>query len=761
MNALARRLPIPVLICLALGVLTLLLFLPSVQHDFLEYDDQYYVTENPSVQAGFTGKSFAWAFGFHAGNWHPLTWLSHILDCSLYGLNPARHHFTNVLLHTASTVLLFLVLFRMTWAPWRSACVAALFGWHPLHVESVAWISERKDVLCAFFWMLTLLAYVRYVEESKVQGPKCKARYGGALILFALALMSKPMAVTLPFVLLLLDWWPLERVGLKAQDPNFKTVFLLVREKIPFFILSAAVCTLTIQAQEFAIVSTAGLTLGQRVTHALVAYAHYAGVMFVPRGLAVFYPYEVEVPVGEIIVAGVVLATITALALYSARRRSWLATGWFWFLGTLVPVIGLVQVGDQAWADRYTYLPLIGLFVCVVWSVAEVVKIRQMLTVAAAVIAVFLLAATTRQLRHWKNTRTLFEHTARVTKDNHMAITMLGSLLAREGKLDEAMAQYRTALRLRPGFPEAHFFLGNALDQQGQLDEAIAEYEQALRFKPYLEQTHILLGIAHGKKKEFDLAAEHLLAALKINPDSAVAHNNLARIRHTQGRLDDAIEHYTVALGLDPKLAQAHNNLGIVLLQKGNLPDGTARLREALRLNPTNAESQFNLALALNQQEQWEEAAELFAKTVGMGFNDANAHYQFALALSRQEKTRESMSHFAQALLAQPDYPDALNGLSWILATAANPAFRNGTEAVRMAGRACELTAHKDPEKLKTLAAALAESGRFPEAIATAQQARDLAQTSNRTELTRHCEAMLGAFISSQPWRETGVNRSR
>lgn len=748
MNALARRLPIPFLICLALGAITLLLFLPSVQHNFLDYDDQYYVTENPAVQTGVTDRSLAWAFGFHAGNWHPLTWLSHMLDCSLYGLNPAGHHLTNILLHTASTVLLFLVLSRATRAPWRSASVAALFGWHPLHVESVAWIAERKDVLCAFFWMLTLLAYARYAEASKVQSRKARIWYGGALVLFILALMSKPMAVTLPFVLLLLDWWPLERVRLKP-------VFMLLLEKIPFFALSAAVCALTMQAQELAMVSTVGLTVAQRVTHALVAYAHYAGAMFVPRGLAVFYPYRIGISAGEIVFAGGALALITLLALQFARQRPWLAAGWFWFLGTLVPVIGLVQVGDQAWADRYTYLPLIGLFVCVVWSVAEAVKNRRVLTGMAAVIAVALLAGTTAQLRHWKTTRTLFEHTARVTKDNHMAITMLGSLLAREGKLPEAMERYRTALRLQPDFPEAHFFLGNALDQQGELDEAIAEYERALQFKPYLEQTQVLLGIAHGKKQRYEQASAHLLAALKLNPDSAVAHNNLARIHHTQGRLDDAIEHYTAALKLNPTLAQAHNNLGIVLLQKGELADGTVKLREALRLNPTNAESQFNLALALNQQEHWAEAAGWFAKTVGTGFNDANAHYQYALALARQHKPRDAMSHYAQALLAQPDFPDALDELAWILSTETDPEFRNGTEAVRMAERACELTARKDPAKLKTLAAALGENGRYPEAITIAQQASALARAAGRNELARICEAMLEMFKSSKPWHES------
>ncbi len=749
------------MIGLALALITLALYLPSLRHDFLFYDDQQYVTENARVLAGLSVSNVVWAFGYHAGNWHPLAWLSHMLDAQFYGSKPAGHHLTNVLLHVANTVLLFLVLKRLTGAAWRSAAVAALFGWHPLHVESVAWVAERKDLLCAFFWILTLGAYGKYAEaanfdksRASAQRPRARVWYGATLFAFVLALMSKPMAVTLPFVLLLLDFWPLRRLQLQPLNAGLKKVPRLLAEKIPFLILSAIACGLTMAAQEPAIVSTAGLPILQRAAHMLLAYQHYLGAMLVPRNLAVFYPYETVISTTEVLLAGLLLVAVTLVAVRGMRRCPYLILGWLWFLGTLVPVIGLVQVGDQAWADRYTYLTLIGPFVALVWGAAELWgNHRRALLVIATVVGMAMLVGTTRQLQHWKNTWTLFEHTAKVTRNNQMAVTLLGSELAREGRYEEAIEYYRTALRYKPRYPEAHFYLGIALDKLGKLDEAIDEYKQALAFKPAQEETHILLGLALTKQQRYDEAAACYLAALKRNPESARTHNNLARLYHTQGQLDAAIEHYFAALEADPHLAQAHNNLGILLLQKGRLAEGSAQLREALRLNPENLESQYNLALALNQQAQWSEAAALFAKTVGRTATDPNAHYQFALALGHLAKTREAMGHYASALLQQPDFADALNGLAWILATDANARLRNGTEAVRMAERACELTGRKDPEKLRTLAAAYAESGRYTEAIATVRSAQDLAGSLGRQELAQQCRMMLESFSSIQPWR--------
>jgi tetratricopeptide (TPR) repeat protein len=738
-----------------LALVTLAVYLPALHHGFVEYDDQQYVTENPRVQAGLTWTGLVWAFGFHAGNWHPLAWLSHMLDCQFYGSGAGGHHLTNVLLHVASTLLLFSVLNRMTNRMWRSAAVAALFAWHPLHVESVAWVAERKDVLCAFFWMLTLWLYVRYAAQPS------PARFLFTLGAFVLCLMAKPMGVTLPFVLMLLDYWPLNRVSeFASRLPETaplrfaqKTWRQLALEKVPFLALSAIACVLTLCAQELAIVSTAGLPVSQRAAHVLAAYNHYLVAMVVPRHLAVYYPYQIHLPTLAIVCAGTVLGLTTLLAIKNLKRRPYVMVGWLWYLGTLVPVIGLVQVGDQAWADRYTYLPLIGMFVLMVWFAFESIKSRALLQSASVMVAVVLITMTSMQLDYWKNTRTLFEHTAKVTPDNYMAVTILGSLLAKEGKLVEAMEYYQTALRYQPAFPEAHFFLGNALDEQGKLDEAIAEYQKALWFRPTQEQTHIFMGIALAKQKKYDEAIAHYTAALKLNPDSAVAQNNLARILHTQGRLDAAVEHYHAALAIDPNLALAHNNFGILLLQKGNLTEGAAQLREAMRLNPTNSETRLNLAFALNQQQQWPEAAELLSKIVRGNSPDAKAHYEFALALVHLKRPREAMSQYAATLLIQPDYPDALDGLAWILSTDANPAFLNGAEAVKMAWRACELTGWQDPLKLKTLAAAYAETGRFAEAINTVQTAKGLAMKTNRQELVNECSLMLDYFQRAERWR--------
>jgi tetratricopeptide (TPR) repeat protein len=765
------NLPRTRLICLALGLITMAVFAPSLTHAFLGYDDQQYVTENPQVLAGLTGHGVVWAFGRHAGNWHPLAWLSHMLDCQLYGLKPAGHHLTNVLLHVANTLLLFLILNRMTGALWRSALVAALFAWHPLHVESVAWVAERKDVLSAFFWMLTLWAYARYVEvqslKSKIQSPgadtprstlHASRYYLLSLCFFSLALMSKPMAVTLPFVLLLLDYWPLRRFQLSTLASQPAILRRLVWEKIPCFALAAVACVLTITAQQPAMVSTAGLRISQRLEHALVAYAHYLGALFVPRHMAVYYPYEKVVPAAEVVLAGVVLAVVSALVIRLAARRPYLATGWLWFLGTLVPVIGLVQVGDQAWADRYTYLPSVGLFIAVVWGVAELAGKSQagrvFLRWLAGAVGLAALVGTSAQLRYWKDTRTLFEHAAQVTRNNPLATTLLGTLLAKEGKLDQAIEYYRTALRYAPGFPEAHFYLGNAFDQQGKLEAAIAEYNRALWFKPTQEQAHILLGAALAKQGKLDQATAHYLTAIKLNAQSAVAHNNLAKLLHTQGRLDDAIAHYSAALEADPGSAQAHNNFGILLLQQGRLAEGAAQLREALRLKPGDPEAQVNLAQALAQQEQWSQAADLFAKTVTAATADPHVHCQYAVALAHLQRTREAMSHYASALLLQQDLPAALDGLSWILATDPNPGIRNSTQAVSMSERACELTGRKDPAMLKTLAAAYAEAGRFPESMATAQAAHDLAAQAARKGLADECLLLLERFKAAQPWRQ-------
>ena len=783
------------LLYVALGLITLALYSPSLTHEFLGYDDQAYVTENPSVRAGLSWSGLVWAGkSFSVSNWHPLTWVSHMLDCQFYGLKAWGHHLTNLLLHVANTLLVLLVFSRLTGALWRSACLAALFAWHPLHVESVAWIAERKDVLSTFFFLLTLWAYAGYglgreaeaqSPKSKLQSPKARLNfYLLSLVFFACGLMSKPMVVTLPFVLLLLDYWPLGRMFGRMQPgevaggaASATSLIRLLVEKLPFFVLSAGTCVATVLAQQqgFAVVSRAGLPLGRRLAHALVSYQHYLGATFLPHGLAAHYPYAAKDPTWAVASAGLLIALLTLLAVGLAQRKRYLLVGWLWFLGTLVPVIGLVQVGDQAWADRYTYVPLIGIFVALIWGVGDLAGLvvapcagtargttaavsggkiyRLGLLILLAVIPVVLLACTGLQLRNWRNTRVLFEHAATVVPGNSKALTVLGSLAAEEGKTGEARRLYNRALHYSPHHPETHFHLGKLLDEEGKLDQAIGEYSQILWADQWREKAHLGIAIALAKQQRYDEAVQHYEAVLALNPASAVAENNLARVRHTQGKLEEAMKHYAAALKLNPALAQAQNNLGVLLLQRGQVEQGAAHLRAALKLNPGDTQCEYNLALALNQLKHWEQAAGLFSRLAPGRMQDANLFCEYGLALANLGRTREAMSRYARSLLLEPDNPEALNGLGWIAATAPQPEYRNGPEAVKMAERACELTERKRPAMLATLAAAHAEVGHFAEAITAAQAAMDAATKADSREAPERYAQLLEAFRAGKPWR--------
>jgi tetratricopeptide (TPR) repeat protein len=740
-------------ICAALAAITVAVFSPVFHYDFLTFDDQIYVTENPYVLSGLNSNSLAWAFQTStSGNWLPLTWISHMLDFQCYGMKAGGHHLTNVLFHAANVALLFLLLQKMTGAIWRSALVAALFAWHPAHVESVAWIAERKDVLSSFFGLLTLLAYVRYTDECKVQSAKRKIFYGLSIVLFALALMAKPMLVTLPFVLLLLDFWPLGRMS-RPSLPR------LVIEKAPLFALSAACCVVAIWAQQqsHAIASAGEIPLWHRLGHVLVSYLEYIVMLVFPRHLAIFYPYPLHERTVLVIGGAVAVALLSALTLASARRRPWLAVGWLWFVGMLVPVIGLVQVGDQAMADRYTYLPAIGLFIILAWGGAELALRYPVAKLLASAVGLAMLAATWMQIHYWKDTRTVFEHARQVTQNNYLALSLLGELRAADGDLDGAMKLYREALRDKPNYSKGHFFLAHGLEQQGKVDAAKSEYALALRLNPTFEQAHIFLGLLLAREKKYDQAAAQYEAVLKTNPRSATAHNDLARLLQTEGRLDESVRHYLAALQFDSSLAQAHNNLGVLYLQKGQLADGVAQLREALRLNPGNVETEYNLALGLNEQQQWKEASEILRRIAPAQPTNANTQYQYGLALARLGKTRAAMSQYAHALLLTPHFPEALNALAWIAATDPRPELRNGPQAVELAGRACGLTGWRQPAMLLTLAAAYAETGRFSEALAAAEKGRDMAKSAGNDKIAEKAALMREAFAARQPFRESSA----
>jgi len=510
-------------VCIFLAVITFAVFGQTVHYEFVNFDDNLYVYDNPAVQKGLTWVGFRWALTYGGiGHWHPLTWLSHMLDCQLYGLNPGGHHLTNVLLHTASVILLFLVLRRMTGLLWRSAFVAAVFAIHPLRAESVAWISERKDVLSAFFFMLTLGAYVRYVRR-----PPSMIRYGAVVLFFALGLLSKNMLVTVPFVLLLLDYWPLNRLS------EFSPRILLrrVAEKIPLFVLTVGSCAATALVPEK--LTARQLPIGLRMENAVVSYVTYLWQMFHPAGLACLYPNPVNyLPLWQVAGAlGLLLAMSGAVWVFH-QTHPWLVVGWLWYLGMMIPVIGILQISYYVHADRYTYLPQIGLYLLLTWAAADLCAgwrhRRVMLGGLSSVILVALIFCAHAQTAYWRDSESLWTHTLACTSGNYVAHNDLGYALLKKGNVNEAIVHFQKSLKIKSDYTEAHINLGNALLKKGSADEAIVHYQKALQIKPDYTEAHINLGYALLKKGSADEAITCYQKALQIKPDSPEVLNNLA-----------------------------------------------------------------------------------------------------------------------------------------------------------------------------------------------------------------------------------------
>jgi protein O-mannosyl-transferase len=628
--SLPRKLEHPALISVLLALAILAAYFPVAGLDFTNYDDPEYVAANPQVSAGLSWQGVGWAVGSaHAANWHPVTWLSHMADCEIFGLHPAGHHLTNLVFHAANSILLFLLLRSLTGACWRSAAVAALFALHPLHVESVAWVSERKDVLSGFFGFLCLWAYSRSVNlKSEVSNPETPRAppvtrhsslfYGLALVFFALGLMSKPMLVTWPCVMLLLDYWPLrrfERSGFKSQLPMLRR---LIMEKIPFFALSAVSCVITILAQKAggAMAPLEPLPLTQRACNAVVSYVRYMGKLVWPTDLAVIYPLGGRWPVALVLLAVAALAGVSLLALWQRKQRPWLLAGWAWYLGTLMPVIGIVQVGSQSMADRYTYLPAIGLFLILAWGVAELAGTAQIRRALAGVAAAGALSAcvlvTQRQVLHWHNAETLFRHALAVTPKNFIACNQLGLYFASQQQMEAAQHWYHEALAIHPGHQHAWNNLGCVLTDLGKYDEAIAHFETALRLDPTLVSAHNSLGAALLKQGKTDEALRHFLEALRLRPGYAQTHYNLANALVAKGQASQAIDHYRRALQLNPRWADACNNLAFLQAQAGNLDEAVSAFRAALRLQPELWQAHYGLGECLAKQGKQAEAADEF-----------------------------------------------------------------------------------------------------------------------------------------------------
>ncbi|HTB82592.1 MAG TPA: tetratricopeptide repeat protein [Candidatus Sulfotelmatobacter sp.] len=678
-------------LAILLAIATLALFWPATRNDFVNYDDPDYVTSNSHVQSGLKLQTFEWAFtGTVSCNWHPLTLLSHALDCQLYGLQPRGHHLTSVLLHAANAALLYLFLQRLTGSPWRSLFASLLFAWHPLRVESVAWIAERKDVLCGFFWLLTLLAYVGFVARKNTENSRAKCFYGLALLTYAFALLSKPMAVTLPFVLLLLDFWPLKRISeLKFQTPNLPAI---VREKIPFFFLAAVMSTVAfiVQRNGQAMQTFENLPFSLRVANALVAYVEYLGKFFCPENLAIYYPYSRNLPWALVLSAGLVLLAVSTLAWRARGRFPYFLFGWLWFLGTLVPVIGLVQVGSQAMADRYTYLPSIGLLVGLIWGLNELVSrkiiLRNIIFAAAIPTLAGCWILTRQQISFWRDGETLFTHALAVTEDNAAARNGLGFALVKKGRLDEAMPEFTDAIRIAPDFVEPHNNLGNLFALQNRPAEAFAEFQTALQLKPDYADAHFNFGNALLAQDRADEAAAEFQAAARLNPDDREAHYKLGNIFAAQNSVEGAIAEFQAAVRIAPDYFEARNNLGSLLMRAGQTDAAIAQFQETIRRKPDYAEAHYNLGLALMKVSRFEGAISEFQVVTRLAPKFVPAYYSLGLALEKSGRADAAGAEFQTVIGMKPDHAAAHDKLGIILAASGktDAAIAEFQEAVRL-----------------------------------------------------------------------------
>ena len=674
------------------------MFGQTLRHEFINYDDNAYVYQNPVVLRGLTLDGIAWSFThIHSGNWHPLTSMSHMLDCQFYGLNAGGHHFTNVLLHSIAVLLLFHVLRRMTATFWRSAFVAAIFAIHPLRVESVAWVAERKDVLSGVFFMLTLWAYFVYVRK-----PPSFFRYILMAGLFALGLMSKPSLVTLPFLLLLLDYWPLERFGKKSRAQSEtrswwnrrSLIQKIVLEKVPLLVLSAGSSFATVIAQRHTMSSIELIPLTWRVENAVTSYCVYIWQMFWPARLAVFYPHpQNSLSFLEVSLAFAFLAGISAAVFLLRRNHPYLLVGWFWYLGMLVPMIGLVQVGWHARADRYTYLPQIGLYVMISWGAAAISASwryrREILGLIVIGVVSALTWRTWVQTKYWQRSETLWMHTLAVTSDTEIAHNALGEDLLKRGHVEEAVAHFQTALRIRPGFLDAESNLGVSLLQQGKTDDAIVEFQKVLARNPKFAKGYFDMGAALLQKQELEEAIAQFRKAIELKPDYVEAHNNLAIALFQTGRIDEAITHWENCVAIDDDNAEAHNNLAVAFIRKGRVAEAIAHWQKTLQLEPERVGAQLSLA--------------------------------------------------------------------WVLATSPEASSRDGSLALTLAQRAHRSSGDKNPMVFRTLAAAYAETGRFAEAVSAAEEGLRLATAAGNTNLAETLERELSLYQSGMPFRDNSL----
>lgn len=683
----------------AVAVVTVVAFAPALRCGFLNFDDNYYVTTNTAVLNGLSWKSIAWAFTtFYQANWHPLAWLSLELDGTLWGNNPLGYHLTNVLLHAASAGLLFLALRALTGAFGRSLAVALLFAVHPLRAESVAWVSERKDVLSIFFGILALRVYASYVR-----GPAL-GRYIWIVVLFALSLLSKPTLVTLPFLLLVLDWWPLCRWRAQGKWP-------LVREKMPLFALTAASCVMSVvsQAALGAVLSKETIPLGIRLGNAVVAYYAYMAKTIWPSRLAPLYPHPALMPTGldsaELLLAALVLIAATAGAIALRRRAPYLLAGWLWYLGTLVPVLGLVQVGGQAYADRYSYFPQVGLLLAACWGVADLLHARPRAALLSAAAATVLLAGLNwKQISYWHDSITLWEHDIEIVGESHIALFNCGDALREQNRLQEAAARFRSAIVWNSTSVEAHFQLGRVLQSLDQLDEAQRQFEIVADMEPERADAHNRLGDLYFRQRKLDESARQYESLLQIDPNDSRTLCNLGMVEMARNHLDSAARYYRQALESTPDSPEAHNGLGLILTRQGKVDEAIEELRTVIRIGVRAGQAHNNLGKALEDKGDFAAATEHYEQAAQLNPELGIVWFNLGRMRDRQKREAEALNCFEKALKCEPS------------------SFQFRATLVRA---------------LDTLAARQATAGRFEEAISAAKRARDLAAAGGNQELAR------------------------
>lgn len=686
---------------IALALVTIAVFWPVGECGFTNMDDPAFIYANPNVRAGLTVDGFLWAFNNDHWSWHPITWLSHMADCELFGVNPAGHHYMSLSIHVLNSLLLFGILRWMTGSFWRSFIVAAIFALHPMRVESVAWACERKGLLSTFFGLITIAAYTFYARRPGA------GRFILVMISFAFCLMSKAMLVTMPFLLLLLDFWPLQRKRSKA----------IILDKLPLLAMTLACSWIT--AGKVAFVQ---LPLMTRLSNVFVSYVRYIEKTFWPVDLAILYPLPNAWPSSRIAVSIAVVVIITAAVMIMIRRRPCLAVGWFWYLGTLVPVIGFVQVWYQAMADRFSYVPTMGLLIALVWLVADVARSKPLRAVAVVVL-VFVLSALAvtshRQLAHWNNSITIFSHTVAVTDDNYHAHTNLASALFKSGQPDAAMEHYKRAIAIDPNGERALAGVSAVLLRSDQLEKAI----------------------------------EFASRAVAINASSAEGHYNLGVALQKSGREDEAASHYQKAIDVDPIFVSGHYNLGLIHMRHRRFEAARDSFHAALRIMPGHPHANYQMALALAQLNQVQQSLAYFDHHLRLRPDDARAHYNLGITRLRMGDASGALSALDQAVGLSPTMVEALTASARILAAHRDDAIRDGRRAHELAQHACRLTKNRSAQALDVLAVAQAELGDFENAVINARNAIEVAAQTGNKRLVEQIRKRLAGYEAGKPYR--------